>query len=155
VQIATIGLLATLLLLLATAAAMDVRARTIPNWLTLAVALLAVAWWIAIGLDGGAILLRIGCAAALLLILAGLFALGAIGGGDVKLLVALALWLSPWTLLHLLVWMGFAGGVLSIFMVGLHRLRGRSDTIEVPYGIAISVPATIIIANQILIIAMR
>jgi prepilin peptidase CpaA len=155
VQIATTGLLATLLTLLIVAAAMDVRARTIPNWLTLAVAALAPAWWVASGLDLHPILIRILCAVALLLVLAALFFAGAIGGGDVKLLVALALWLSPGTLLTLLFWMAICGGLLSLFMVAFHHIRGNGGAIEVPYGVAIALPAVLIIANHFLSIAMR
>ena len=45
--------------------------------------------------------------------LAGLFALRAMGGGDVKLLTALALWIEPLWFLRLLVVMALLGGVLT------------------------------------------
>src|SRR5580692_6643294 len=83
-----------LLALLITAAVTDLRARRIPNWLTFSLviagllqsflAIRTVAPWAsALGLLAGFGLTFI------------LFALGALGGGDVKLMAGVGAWIGP------------------------------------------------------------
>jgi len=131
-----IGLLA---LLLVAAAAIDIRTRTIPNGLNLAVALLAIPFWWASGIAlWPDIALQIGLALVVFAAFAGFFALGAMGGGDVKLIGALALWL-PWpALLAVLFLMSVAGAILTLVMVGRHRLLHAEGRPEIPYGVAIA-----------------
>jgi prepilin peptidase CpaA len=139
-----------LAMLLVGAIATDLHARIIPNWLTLAVALLAVPWWLATGLGGSAVLLQIGVALAALALFSAIFALGMMGGGDVKLIAALGLWLPPLAFCEMLVWMALAGGALTIVMLALHRLRRAEAQPEIPYGVAISASALLVLANHIL-----
>jgi prepilin peptidase CpaA len=132
-------LLGLLALLLLAASWCDLRSRTIPNGLNAAVALLALPFWWAAGLalwpDAA---LQIAVAALVFGLFAGAFALGAMGGGDVKLVAALALWL-PWqAVLMLLVLMSLAGGALTLAMVVRKRLAGRQGQLEIPYGVAIA-----------------
>ena len=131
-----LGLLAAMLLV---AAALDVRSRTIPNGLNLAIALLAIPYWWAIGLalwpDAA---LQIGVAALVFAAFAGVFALGAMGGGDVKLVAAVALWLPFEAVIALLVLMSLGGGVLTLAMVVHKRLKRNDQKIEIPYGVAIA-----------------
>lgn len=129
-------LLAVLLLV---AAWGDIRSRTIPNSLNAAIALLAVPWWWAtdISLWPG-VPIQLAIAATVLLIFAALFAFGAMGGGDVKMLTALACWLPPIPLLNMLVVMALAGGLLTVSMLIAHKLRKAQDTLEIPYGVAIA-----------------
>jgi prepilin peptidase CpaA len=131
-----LGLLALLLLI---AAYGDLKSRTIANELNLAVALLAVPFWWASGLAlWPDIALQLGVAALVFCFFAAAFALGAMGGGDVKLIAALALWL-PWqALLIMLLIMSIAGGALTAAMLVRHRLRKGEGQIEVPYGVAIA-----------------
>ncbi len=143
------ALLAILAVLLVVAAVGDIRARTIPNMLNAAIALLAIPFWFAIGLGGHAILIQIGLACAVLLVFALCFMIGAMGGGDVKMLAALALWVPLGKMASFLVWMAIAGGILALGMLILHRLRRRSDRIEVPYGVAISVAAFLVMIDVI------
>jgi prepilin peptidase CpaA len=49
-----------------------------------------------------------------------LFALGGMGGGDVKLLAAIGTWLGPFGALQAALWASLTGGVLAI-IVGLSR----------------------------------
>ena len=126
-------------LALLTAAWADLRSRTIPNLLTAGLALAAPAWWWANGLT---LWPDIGCqilfAAVVFAIFTATFAIGAMGGGDVKLIGALALWL-PWELaLQMLLMMSLIGGAVTLAMVIDARLRRREGAIEVPYGLAIS-----------------
>ena len=117
----------------------DWRSRTIPNGLNAAIALLAIPFWWAAGLAlWPDIALQIGLAVAVFAIFALAFAIGAMGGGDVKLLGALALWL-PWqALLAMLFVMSVAGGVLTLGFLVAVRIAGRKDRPEIPYGLAIA-----------------
>jgi len=107
-RLALIGVLGALLI---AAAITDLRSRIISNRLNLAVAALAPLWWLASGLDiwpGVAVQLLVG--AIVFALFAALFAFGMMGGGDVKLLGALALWF-PWqAVLSLIVLMAMLGG---------------------------------------------
>jgi prepilin peptidase CpaA len=136
--------------LLLWAAATDIRSRIISNRMNLAIALLAVPWWLAAGLSAQDILLQIGAAAVVLVVFGCCFALGMMGGGDVKLLTALALWLPLGAMLSMLVWMALAGGLLTLGMVIAHRLRNAPNRPEIPYGVAIVASALVIVANDIL-----
>ena len=105
------GLLAALAIALLVAAVSDLRTRLIHNWLTFGIAAAAPAYWWASGLSlWPGVAGQVGLGLAAFAILAGLFAAGAMGGGDVKLLTALALWL-PWQpFLKLVVVMALLGG---------------------------------------------
>ena len=131
-----LGLLAVLLLV---AAWLDIRSRTIPNGLNLAVALLAIPFWWTIGLPVWPdVAVHVGVAVGVFGLFAILFALGAMGGGDVKLVAAVALWL-PWqAVVMLLVLMSLAGGVLTVAMVARRRLAAGREPLEIPYGVAIA-----------------
>lgn len=142
-----LGLLAALLV---TAAVTDIRARIISNGLNATIAILAVPWWFAIGLSGYEILFQIGLSAALLVAFAICFALRMMGGGDVKLLAALGLWLPLTQMLLMLEWMAIGGGVLTLGMMIAHRMRKAPGRPEIPYGVAIVASALLIVANDIL-----
>jgi prepilin peptidase CpaA len=64
--------------------------------------------------------------------------MGWMGGGDVKLLGALALWLPLVPLMRMLFAMSLLGGVLTLIVVAVHRLRKLKTSPEVPYGVAIA-----------------
>lgn len=133
------GLLIGLAIALVIAAFTDMRRRQIDNWLNAAIALTAPAFWWASGLDlWPGVATQLGVATAAFFILAGLFALKWMGGGDVKLLTALALWVPPHVFMQLLLIMALAGGALTIVLGGWHIIRGERDKIKIPYGIAIA-----------------
>lgn len=143
-----IAVLATLLL---AAAIGDLRSRTIPNWLTGAIALLAVGWWWANGWTlWPDVALQIGVALAVLLIFTASFAFGWMGGGDVKLIAALALWFPLLAVIQMLVVMALAGGVLTIAMLAWHRWRKAEGRPEIPYGVAIVASGFWVVTNDIL-----
>jgi prepilin peptidase CpaA len=140
-------LLAALALLLLIAAATDLRARVIGNWLNLAIALLAPAYWFATGLAPWPdMALQLALGLGVFAAFAALFALGWMGGGDVKLLAALALWLPAFLVFKLLVLMSLIGGVLTVAYVAVHRLRKLGQP-EIPYGVAISAAALCVIGE--------
>jgi prepilin peptidase CpaA len=145
------ALLAILAVLLLVASWGDLKARTIPNGLNLAIALLAIPFWWANGLAlWPDVALQIGVALLVFAIFAGAFAIGAMGGGDVKLIGALALWL-PWqAVLVLLMIMSLAGGALTIAMMVRKRLARSEAVLEIPYGVAIAFAGLWLISERFL-----
>ena len=141
------ALLVGLAIALVTAAITDLRSRHIANWLTGAVALGAPLFWWASGLSlWPDIALQLAVAVAAFAILAALFAIRAMGGGDVKLLTALALWIAPLQFGQLIVLMALLGGVLTLVFGVRHVLQRRKERLAIPYGVAISAAGLWILA---------
>ena len=144
-------LLGALAIALLFAAFTDLRRRQIDNWLNASIAAGAPLYWWASGLAFWPdVAWQIGVAAVTLVILAGLFAMRAMGGGDVKLLTALALWIQPFWFARLLIGMALIGGVLTIVLGAWHVTRRRHDKLAIPYGVAISSAALWVLALQFL-----
>lgn len=122
------ALLAALATALLFAAATDLRRREIDNWLNAGIALAAPLYWLAAGLDWVTALFQVVLALLTFLVACGLFAIRQMGGGDVKLLTALALWFVPGSFVQLVIIMGVIGGVASIAMAvsNMQRLPGES-----------------------------
>ena len=120
------GLLTLLAIALLFAAGTDLKRREIDNWLNIAIALAAPLFWWAGGLElWPDIALHVGIAVAAFAIAAGLFAIGQMGGGDVKLIAALALWFPPTAFVQMLIVMAVLGYLLTM---GLGAFRiGRED----------------------------
>ena len=142
------GLLA---LLLVAACWCDLRSRTIPNGLNLAIALLAIPFWWASGLTVWPdVALQVGVAGLVFALFAIAFAAGAMGGGDVKMVAAVALWLPAPAVLVLLLIMSIAGGALTLAMLVRHRLARRDGALEIPYGVAIAFGGLWLISERFL-----
>jgi len=142
-------LLACLAVLLIVAAAIDVRTFRISNRLNLTVALLAPVYWLSVALSpwpGFAI--QLAAAIIVFAILAGAFYAGMMGGGDVKLAAALALWFPPGVTVKFLVLMSIAGGVLTLGLLAFHRAKRREGRPTIPYGVAISFGGLAILAQR-------
>ena len=150
---------------LAAAAVWDLRFRRIPNLLTVSILLVAL---IMRGIQGADPLIDgvIGAGVAALVSLP-LFALGALGGGDGKLLIAIGGFMGPGRLAGALLMIALVGGVMGVLdayrrgvllPVILNCLdlvkhwatlghRGRRvalampGAITIPYGVAIAVGA--------------
>ena len=143
--------LAILALLLLLAAVGDLRSREISNWLNGAIALLAIPFWWSVGLSlWPDMALQVGVAFGLFMLFALLFQLGAMGGGDVKMIGALALWLPAGAVLHLLIIMSLAGGALTMVMLARKKLAKSEVELEVPYGVAIAFGGLWVIAEPFL-----
>ncbi|GMM93316.1 prepilin peptidase [Qipengyuania sp. MTN3-11] len=143
------GLLGALTIALLFAGFTDLKSRRIANWLNAAIAIAAPAFWWASGLDPWpGIAQQLGVALATFAVCAGLFAIRMMGGGDVKLLTALALWIPPAAFLKLVVVMALAGGVLTIVFGAWHITRRRRDRIAIPYGVAIAFGALWVIGTE-------
>lgn len=144
-------LLGALAIALVVAAFTDIRRRQIDNWLNAAIALTAPLYWWASGLSlWPDVAWQLGIAVATFAVCAGLFALRAMGGGDVKLLSALALWIAPAWFLKLIVMMALLGGVLTVVLAVWHSMRGRRERLAIPYGVAISTAGLWALASQFL-----
>jgi prepilin peptidase CpaA len=138
-EILTYGLAGGLAIALLIAAFTDLRRRKIDNWLTAGVALTAPLFWWATDLSlWPGVAQQFGIALIAFAILAGLFAMRMMGGGDVKLLTALALWLPLQPYFTLLLLMALLGGILTVVFAVIHRLGQRPGRVQIPYGLAIS-----------------
>jgi prepilin peptidase CpaA len=143
-HIATVLAFAALLLW---AAGADIHRLTIPNWVSLAmiglypvhvlVSPVPVNWSIAV-------LIAVATLAVGFL----LFAFKMIGGGDVKLLTATALWTQPALFPSFIFLTAIAGGVIGLAILLLRRRRMAPAAVDsghsvgpavMPYGVAIAV----------------
>lgn len=141
-ELLTYGLLAALAIGLLAAAFTDLRRRQIDNWLNAAIAIMAPAFWWASGLAlWPDVAWQLGVTVIAFAALAILFAMKLMGGGDVKLLTALALWIRPEHFLWLVVVMSVIGGVLTIVFASWHVMRRQTGRIAIPYGVAICAAA--------------
>ena len=144
-------LLGLLALMLLAASWCDLKSRTIPNGLNLAIALAAIPFWwsIALPLWPGAAL-QIGVAFLVFALFAIAFAIGAMGGGDVKLIGALALWLPAQAVIVLIVIMSLAGGALTLALFVRQKLARTTGQLEIPYGVAIAFGGLWLISERFL-----
>lgn len=131
--------------LLIAAAFSDSQRYRIPNWISAALLLLFPAFVLTApsAVDWKQHLLIFG-----LLLVSGFFIFtnNIAGAGDIKLLAATGLWAGPHYVALFLVVTAIAGGVLSLLMAGLTRVRNLSSKervaltkVPIPYGVAISV----------------
>jgi prepilin peptidase CpaA len=94
--------------------------------------------------------MQAGLAALVFAFFVGAFALGQMGGGDVKMIGALALWLPVQPLVWMLVLMSLIGGGVTLVMV-IERWfrRGAGGPLEIPYGVAIAIAALLVLREPI------
>jgi prepilin peptidase CpaA len=144
---------------MAAAAFEDFRRLVIPNLLPIILCVLWPLYFAAAPSWYGA-LAAIGCAAAVFFVGALLCARGLLGGGDVKLLAAAALWAGPAGTPTLLMLTAVLGGALALFLLlplGGHIVMAarallgqppaepkRGLATPVPYGVAIAGAALIV-----------
>jgi prepilin peptidase CpaA len=120
-------LLGCLAIALAYAAATDLKRRQIDNWLNAAIALAAPLYWWASGLSlWPDVAFQIGMALIVFFGFALVFARGGMGGGDVKLLAALALWLPPLVFFSVIFLTSLVGGAMSM-VAGARNLSLEPD----------------------------
>ncbi|MFN4097323.1 MAG: prepilin peptidase [Sphingomonas sp.] len=149
-EIAPALLLGLLVLILVSAGIEDARIREISNWKNAAITLLAVPWWFAMGLSPWPdMAIQLGVALAVFALFAAAFHFGMMGGGDVKMIAALALWFPFDKLVSLIVIMSLAGGAITLVMLVEKWVRRRSEQPEVPYGIAIAIAALLTLREPI------
>ena len=139
----------------------DFRTLEIPNAVSIAIALAFPPAALAAGLDGQTLLGHAALGAVLLACGALLFAIGACGGGDAKLLAASGLWMDWTTVGPFLFMVAMAGGGLALAVLAATRIasvkrrltaraipwaetppQGRQP---VPYGVAIAIAGLIML----------
>ncbi|MBI1262092.1 MAG: peptidase [Rhizobiales bacterium] len=144
------------------AAIWDLTTMTIPNVLTLA---LAGAFLVLVPFTGtsmGGIGMHLAAGLLMLLVGMGFFAMGWMGGGDAKLVAAVALWLGWSELLPYLLYASIFGGVLTLMILGFRRLPlplflARQDWIRtlydrrtgIPYGLALAAAGLLIYPDTV------
>ena len=117
------ALLLALAIALLVAAFTDLKRREIDNTLNLGIALAAPLWWWSLGFGWSDVAWQLGLALLTFGIACVLFSLRQMGGGDVKLLSALALWFAPGSFGQVIVLMAMIGGGASIAMAAFNMER--------------------------------
>lgn len=131
--------------LFAAAAASDLARRRIPNPLVMALAALGLARLglaVAAGAGPGVLGADLGVGLLVLALGAVFFRFGLLGGGDVKLLAAGALWIGTAQVAPFLMTTVLAGGLLALIFLAWATLArastGRKSGPSLPYGVAIA-----------------
>ena len=141
--------------LVLTAGFRDALSFTIPNWISLCLATAFPLAALAVGMSWPVMGLNLGIGAAALIAGMLLFALGWIGGGDAKLLAAVALWLGWPATTTFLVATAITGGTLAVLLISVRSTQLRPLILlgprwvarlaepgeGVPYGVAIAAGA--------------
>jgi prepilin peptidase CpaA len=150
-ELARGAVIAAFLVLLAIASISDIRYRTIPNWLVLAICALAVPW---ILLEPNASFVSSGEAILVAFLISfPLYLAGLVGAGDSKLLMAAALMVGAPNLMLFLVIVALAGGAIAAVSMlrdpnralVMFHLRGKGNFGRgVPYGVAIAIGAALV-----------
>ncbi|MBX3482957.1 prepilin peptidase [Phenylobacterium sp.] len=137
------------------AAVRDALSFTIPNWIPLALVAVFPAAALAAGLPLPVFGLHVGVGVATLVLGMAMFALRWVGGGDAKLLAAVALWVGWPGVVTLILGAALAGGVLAgvllaarsaplrpVMLMGPRWMLKLAEPGEgVPYGVAIAAGA--------------
>ena len=134
---------------LAFAAIHDVATMTIPNWVSIAFAVLFLPAALLVGADWASIGWHYLYGFVGLIVCIGLFSVGVFGGGDAKLLPAVLIWMGPGATLPYIYGIALSGGVLALVFILSRRLipqtaipgflhRSVVEGPGVPYAVAIA-----------------
>jgi prepilin peptidase CpaA len=161
-----IGFQALFLFCMCYAVVSDFRALLIPNWIVATLGA-AFAVFALLYLEPITALWHVLVALAVLSVTTIFFAISWIGGGDVKLLTAAALWAGPQHVANLLLTMSALGFALALMLMGLRtygsliadrlpdnfvlrRLQTLAQQGQCPYGIAIGAAALVTVRRTFL-----
>jgi prepilin peptidase CpaA len=145
------------------AAISDYRRLKIPNWVSSSLCA-AFLLYAALFVTGSQFLGHVAAGTAMFAIAIILYALGMFGGGDAKLLGAIALWAGPHQIFEFAILTGIIGGAMGIVLVGLRGLLRHRPALfcpapfyrivvwardgVCPYGLAIGSAALISMPNM-------
>ncbi|HKD46603.1 MAG TPA: prepilin peptidase [Rhizomicrobium sp.] len=159
-MIAQFCLMFALPALLAVAAAYDLATFTIPNLLSLVLAVAFAVFGFAIGLTPAGFSFHLLAGLIALVVGFALFAFGYIGGGDAKLFAAVALWLGLRDLLAYALAASLLGGLLTLALLALRQwplpaslarrdwiLKLHEKNSGIPYGVALASGALLILPH--------
>ena len=118
--------------LLIVAACSDVATMTIPNWVSVALALAFPIAALLLGMPLSSIGLHLGFGVAVLVIGFALFQFGVLGGGDAKLIAAAAVWTGAAAFGPFAFWTTLAGGLMALVLL-IARWKLKPDTARAPY----------------------
>jgi prepilin peptidase CpaA len=71
------------------------------------------------------------------------------GGGDVKLFAALALWFHWVEVIRLILYASIIGAVVTLIFLAIHTWKRREGRARIPYGVAIALSGLWIIGERI------
>lgn len=138
------------------AALSDLRSYTLPNFISIILVVGALAIFAVIQPPLELFAWHLGVAAVVFVIGFIMFMTGIFGGGDVKVISALALWFGPGNFISFFTYMAIFGGVLAVILLIFRRIplsekykenktiNGLHDKNEgIPYGVAIAIAALI------------
>jgi prepilin peptidase CpaA len=118
----------------------DIRARIIPNLLCALIVVLGIAE--AVVTERTSFVQSFLMALVVFVAMMPLQQRNVLGGGDVKLIAALCVWLAPLEVGRFFLFILAGGGVLGLFYLSMNWIRGAirrtsSPASSVPYGVAI------------------
>jgi prepilin peptidase CpaA len=146
------------------AAVSDMLSMTIANRIPVILVASFVGFALLAGMGWTALSIHVAVGIAVLLVTFAMFAAGAMGGGDAKLIAATSLWLGlSMPLAQYLVWSALIGGLLTVVLVlyrvsplgpatvHLPALRYIADREKgIPYGIALGIAGLLVLPNSVL-----
>ncbi len=126
----------------------DLRARRIANGACLIAALAALPFWVGFAMNGhdAVVMQPLLCFAVSVPLLLLLWGAGVLGGGDVKLLAAMMLWMTSGTLSVLLFVTVMSGAAIGLLIASVGWLRRSPRRATVPYALAIALGAVVALA---------
>src|ERR1700710_2842463 len=143
--------------LMAFAAASDLFTMSISNRVSLALASGFLVLALLSGMEFSEILLHLGAGATVLAVAFACFAMGWVGGGDAKVVLAAALWFGFGPLMDYLLYASLFGGVLTLLLLQFRQwplpylfagqtwlLKLHAKESGIPYGIALAIGALMI-----------
>jgi prepilin peptidase CpaA len=149
------------------AAAMDLLTMKIPNRVSAIMVLAFFPLALLAGLGAWDMLCHVAAGLAVLALGVLLFIPGWFGGGDAKLMAAIALWIGPDNLFPYIFWVAMAGGMIatvfsSVRSVPLPRmflgeacaLRLHRRDAGIPYGIALAAGALLVYPQTIWFVSL-
>jgi prepilin peptidase CpaA len=153
-EIVAVALLGAMPALVIAAGLSDLLTMRIPNLISGALILAFFPAALAVGLPLQLVGLHGLVAVVALVVGMGLFALRILGGGDVKLMAGVCLWLGPSASLEFVMWTAILGGLFSVALIFARKTLAPFAGVapgwvgnlleekgDIPYGVAIAVGA--------------
>ena len=127
----------------------DLKSRMLYNKVNIIIALMAPLFWYATGtLTLTGVGFHLLFAIAIFLFFSIFFALGQMGGGDVKLLTVMALWFDFQGIFALALYTSIFGAVVTIIFWARHKIKKSKSKLRVPYGVAIALAGFTLIGER-------